>query len=188
MDHYLDLRLRTDPEIPAFDLMSALFGKLHRALARMNNAPIGVSFPDHNAKAPHLGLCLRLHGTSVALSALLATDWLQGVRDHVHAADIQTVPANALHRRVYRVQAKSSPERLRRRAMRRHGIDADAARQRIPDSAAEALRLPFVTLGSRSTGQPSFNLYIQHGPTQPTPLAGELNAYGLSKTATVPWF
>lgn len=30
MDHYLDIRLRPDPEFPPAQLMSVLFGKLHQ--------------------------------------------------------------------------------------------------------------------------------------------------------------
>ena len=32
MDHYVDIDVRTDPEFPAHQLMSALYAKLHRAL------------------------------------------------------------------------------------------------------------------------------------------------------------
>ncbi len=188
MNHYFDLRLRPDPELSRSAVMNALFARLHRALVALRSTAIGISFPEHDADAPHLGGCLRLHGVENALNALMATDWLRGALDHVELAPIRTAPADAQHRHVRRIQAKSSPERLRRRAMRRHGIDAETARQRIPDQVAESLRLPFVTLGSRSTGQTSFNLYIQHGPLQPEPSPGEFNSYGLTRTATIPWF
>jgi len=71
--------------------------------------------------------------------------------------------------------------------MKRHGLDETQARERIPDSAAETLHLPFVQLRSGSTGQ-TFRLFLCLGPAQPTPVSGEFNAYGLSQNATVPWF
>lgn len=188
MDHYIDLHLLPDPEFPAHQLLSALYAKLHRALVQLERNDLGVSFPGHDAAAPSLGTHLRLHSSEAVLAELAALPWLGGLSGLLRHTAIQAVPANAQHRQVTRVQAKSNPERLRRRAMRRHGIDAATARQRIPDSAAETLDLPFVQLGSRSTGQPNFNLYIRHGPLQHAPTAGAFNAYGLSKGATVPWF
>lgn len=188
MDHYLDLNLLPDPEFPPRELLSALYAKLHRALVQLGRDDIGISFPGHDDTVPSLGTHVRLHGNAPALSALAASPWLGGLTGLLRQSPMQPIPAHAQHRAVTRVQAKSSPERLRRRAMRRHGIDATTARQRIPDAAAETLALPFVQLGSRSTGQPSFHLYIRHGPLQHTPTEGAFNAYGLSKGATVPWF
>lgn len=187
MDHYVDIDVRPDPEFPAHQLMSALYAKLHRALVARQGAGIGVSFPGVDAQAPHLGLRLRLHGTVAALAALLASDWLAGMRDHVAMTPPRPVPSLAGHRVVRRVQVKSNPERLRRRLMRRHGVDVSQARERISDEVACWSGLPFVQLRSTSTGQ-SFRLFIEHGPLQPGAVAGDFNSYGLSQGATIPWF
>ncbi|PIQ37967.1 MAG: type I-F CRISPR-associated endoribonuclease Cas6/Csy4 [Lysobacterales bacterium CG17_big_fil_post_rev_8_21_14_2_50_64_11] len=188
MDHYIDLHLLPDPEFPTHQLLSALCAKLHRALVQTGRDNIGISFPGHDEAVPSLGTHLRLHGSEAALSTLIAIPWLGGLTGLLRQSAIQAVPQQAQHRQVKRVQAKSSPERLRRRAMRRHGIDAATARARIPDTAAESLNLPFVQLASRSTGQPCFHLYIRHGPVRATPTSGTFSAYGLSKDATIPWF
>lgn len=187
MDHYVDIDVQPDPEFAAHQLMSALYAKLHRALAAQASTGIGVSFPGLDSKAPHLGTRLRLHGSRADLSALLAVDWLAGMRDHVALMPPTPVLATAQHRTVRRVQVKSSPERLRRRLMRRHAVDEQEARQRIPDDAARLAQLPFVQLRSTSTGQ-NFRLFIEHGPLQPSVLSGTFNAYGLSQQATIPWF
>lgn len=187
MDHYVDIDVQQDPEFPVHQLMSALYAKLHRALVAQNCTLVGVSFPGFGLKGPYLGTRLRLHGDLAALSALLASDWLAGMRDHVTLTQPTRVPATAKHCAVRRVQVKSSPERLRRRLMRRHGIDAQEACQRIPDEAARLVDLPFVQLRSTSTGQ-SFRLFIEHGPAQDNPIPGGFNAYGLSQLATIPWF
>lgn len=187
MDHHVDIQVRPDPEFPAHQLMSALYAKLHRALVAQACTGIGVSFPGVDSNAPHLGLRLRLHGKFSALSALLESDWLTGMRDHVAVTPPALVPPAAQHRAVRRVQVKSSPERLRRRLMRRHGIDAQQARQRIPDGLACLAHLPFTQLRSTSTGQ-NFMLFIDHGPLQPGAVSGDFNAYGLSHGATIPWF
>lgn len=201
MDHYVDFRLLPDAEFAPAMLMAALFTKLHKALAAGALQTIGVSFPqmDVGDAAPArasrtgahpryaLGQLLRLHGTSLALHTLLTTDWLTGMRDHVTCGAVLVVPTDAQHRVVSRVQAKSSSERLRRRQMRRHGLTAEQAQERIPDSAAKTLNLPFLTLRSQSTGQ-TFRMFIRLGPEQATAVPGEFGAYGLSSQTTVPWF
>ena len=191
MDHYVDIDVRVDPDFASHQLMSVLYAKLHRALAARAGSEagsgIGVSFPGFDPKAPYLGTRLRLHGSLADLSALMAGNWLAGMRDHVAVAPPAAVPPDAQHRPVRRVQVKSSPERLRRRLMRRHPIDEQEARKRIPDEVASLTRLPFVQLRSTSTGQP-FRLFIEHGPLLPRAWPGNFNAYGLSREASVPWF
>lgn len=187
MDHYVDIDVQPDPEFPAHQLMSALYAKLHRALVAQGLTRIGVSFPGVNSEAPNLGTRMRLHGELAALSAMLASDWLAGMRDHVALTPPIRVPDSAQNRVVRRVQVKSSPERLRSRLMRRHNLDEQEARQRIPDELACFAYLPFVQLRSTSTGQ-TFRLFIDHGPIQTSAVPGGFNAYGLSQGATVPWF
>ncbi|MEY6431054.1 type I-F CRISPR-associated endoribonuclease Cas6/Csy4 [Thioalkalicoccus limnaeus] len=188
MSHYIDIHLRPDPELPSHQLMDALYAKLHRALVQLQLARVGVSFPGYQETPPALGKTLRLIGPKDTLEQLMAHAWLQGMRDHVDTREIASVPDDATHRCLRRVQAKSNPERLRRRQMRRHALNEEQARVRIPDSTAEVLRLPFVTMRSTSTGH-TFPLFLQLGPpllsAEPD---GEFNSYGLSSTATIPWF
>lgn len=187
MDHYVDLTLLPDPEITQLHLMGALFSKLHRALVAQRSEHVGISFPAVQADRVWLGECLRLHGSQVQLTSLMATPWLIGLRDHVQTTAVLAVPAHAAFRVVSRVQAKSSPDRQRRRQMRRHGLTQAQAQARIPDAAAERLDLPYVQLQSQSTVQ-TFRLFIQHGPLTETAKPGLFSAYGLSPTATIPWF
>lgn len=187
MDHYVDLKLRPDPESSPSHLMAALFSKLHLALVAQKSERIGTSFPAVEAERQWLGDCLRLHGTHADLTTLMQMPWLAGVRDHVQATAVSPVPTKAKHRVVSRVQAKSSPDRLRRRQMRRHGIDATEALARVPDAAIERLDLPYVHVRSHSTAQP-FRLFIQHGDLQDAPTPGCFNGYGLSPVTTIPWF
>ena len=58
---------------------------------------------------------------------------------------------------------------------------------RIPDSQQKPLRMPYIELRSLSNGN-LMRVYVEHGPVQPHPQPGVFNAYGLSATATVPWF
>ena len=187
MAHYLDIHLRSDPEFSAAHLLAALYAKLHRALVRLEASSIGVSFPGHGESAHRLGDCLRLIGPADDLTRLMALDWLSGMRDHVKLGEAAPVPSNAQHRTLRRVQAKSNPERLRRRQMKRHGLNQAQAQQQVPDSVAQRLSLPFIQMTSASTGE-TFRLFLRLGPQQPTLVAGSFNSYGLSTLATIPWF
>jgi CRISPR-associated endonuclease Csy4 len=187
MSHYIDIHLRPDPEFPCHQLMAALYAKLHRVLAQVQASTIGVSFPGYQTVPATLGCTMRLVGPQGDLLRLMEQDWLKGMRDHAEVASVVAVPADTVQRSLRRVQAKSSPERLRRRQMRRHGLTEEQARERVPDSAAELLNLPFVVLASASTGQ-TFLLYLRLGPAEPTAQVGTFNAYGLSTSATTPWF
>lgn len=187
MDHFVNLKLRPDPEIAQPHLMGALFSKLHLALVAQRSEHIGISLPAMRDSPRCLGDHLRLHGNQDDLVAMMATPWLASMRDHVEVSAVLPVPANACFRVVSRVQAKSNPDRLRRRLMRRHSIDAAEALARVPDTAAERLDLPYVQLRSLSTVQ-SFKLFIRQGALQDAASPGVFGVYGLSRTATVPWF
>lgn len=187
MDAYLELHLLPDPEFPPDMLMSALFTKVHRALVSYGEGRIGISFPDVGKKAGQLGQRLRLHGQASDLEKLMASNWLQGMRDHLATFAIRPVPDGATHRIVRRVQVQSNPERLRRRLIRRKGITTDEAKAAIPDSVAERLSLPWLDIISRSTQQ-KFRLFIEHLPQQTARSTGIFNSYGLSNEASIPWF
>ena len=187
MNYYLDLHLLPDPEFSFSLLMNALFGKLHRGLTAACMDGIGVSFPQHDDSRPTLGEQLRLHGERDVLEGFMQTGWLAGMRDHLQLAEITKVPESVRYRCVRRVQAKSNPDRLRRRYMKRHQVDEQAARKAIPDDTAEYLALPYVTLNSHSTGQ-RFRLFIAHGQLVDQPVPGTFSHYGLSAGATIPWF
>jgi CRISPR-associated endonuclease Csy4 len=187
MWYYVDIRIRPDMEFPAHQLMSALYANLHRVLVQTGLTTVGVAFPGYRLSPPDLGATLRLLGPASDLDRLMARGWLLGMRDHVAVTPISEVPAKTAHRRLCRVQAKSSPERLRRRQMRRHGFTEDEARSAVPDSAAERLKLPFVSVASASTGQ-HFRIFLHLGEAESQAQTPQFNAYGLSSTSTIPWF
>lgn len=188
--HYIDITLLPDPEFSHAHLLGALVAKLHRALAQGQTTDIGVSYPQHvasPAKTRTLGALLRLHGTPDGLQRLMAQDWLKGMRDHTHVAELRLVPLQAQHRAVIRRQFKTSAERLRRRRMMRKGETAEQAAAAIPSTVERRPELPFVQLRSGSTGQ-AYCLYVEHGPIVMQHAPGAFNAYGLGQGATVPWF
>jgi len=187
MNTYIDNVIIPNPEIASVILLDALFGKLHRTLGLLGNGAVGVSFPRFDNAQPTLGPCLRLHGTAAALGVFEELEWLGAVRDHVRTTGLTPVPEVAGYRTVRRVQVKSNPARLRRRLIARHGMTETVALQAIPDTAARRSNLPFLTVKSASTAQ-TFRLLIQHGPLVSDPTQAAFSAYGLSTTATIPWF
>lgn len=186
MDQYIEFRLLPDPEFAPMQLMNILYGKLHLALASVGCGDIGVSFPDGD-NARTLGTRLRLHGTADALDRLMQKNWTIGIRDHVAQKPRLPVPVDAKFRCLYRVQAKSNPDRLRRRLMKRHGMDAETAFKQIPDNAVETLELPYVQMKSLSSGK-QFRLFFRYGEVEDSARSGSFSAYGLSREASVPWF
>ena len=189
MTHYVDISLHTDPDLARHVLMDELFGRLHRALAGRSVGDIAVTFPGYSLHPPGFGSVLRLLGPAARLDGLLGNS-AGGLRlpaGMAHVSELAPVPPNAAHRTLRRVQVASSAERLRRRQMRRHGIDYQEAVARIPNGAESRLRLPFITLHSASTGQ-RFPMFLSLGALEGEARAGTFNAYGLSAEATVPWF
>lgn len=187
MDHYCDIQLRPDPDFVPAVLMNALCSKLHRALVAQPSLQLGISFPDYSLTPRTLGNCLRLHGLHTELTALHQSHWLSGMQDHVLLGAIQAVPTDAQQIAVRRVQAKSSPERLAKRYAQRHNISESEALVLYQSVKPKKLKLPFLTLNSQSTGQ-RFTLFIQQSKPQSQSVAGTFNRYGLSTSATVPWF
>ena len=191
LSHYIDLHLRPDPETTPPHLLAALYTRLHRALAAAPTAPAGpgiaVGFPGYDSRRRTLGECLRLYGDEATLQPWATGTWLGSLRDHVRSTAPLPVPADAAHRTLRRIQVKSSPERLRRRLMKRHSLTQEQASERIPDSLARTTPLPYVQLASTSTAQ-QFRLFLALGAAQEAAQTGCFNAYGLSTTATIPWF
>jgi len=183
MDHYLDIRVLPDPEFGQTDLLNALYAKLHRVLPSLTQGRVGVSFPNHNKV---LGECLRLHGTLADLLNLTEVNWLQGMRDYIRLNEPAPVPEGARYCTVRRVQAKSAHNK-RRRSVAKGWLTEEEAQARIPDTQQKEMKLPYAEMHSLSTGS-RMRLYIEHGPLLTEPQPGCFSAYGLSATATIPWF
>lgn len=182
----MEFTLLPDPEIVTGVLMSELFGHLHLALVEHGAGEIGVSFPQAN-DVVGLGNVLRIHSANSRLLVIKKALRLGALVGYMEVIGPRGIPADVTYLTVRRVQAKSSPARLRRRLMRRHGMSLAQAAAQVPDKAKEMLKLPFINLKSASTDQP-FPLFIKQGEQQLQSQFGRFSSYGLSATATVPWF
>jgi CRISPR-associated endonuclease Csy4 len=184
VDHYVEIRLLPDPEFQETMLMSALFAKLHRALAADRQGDVGISFPQAQKT---LGDTIRLHGSSSNLERIMNLNWIKGLTDHANVSPILAVPAPCRYRNVKRVQAKSSVERLYRRSVKKGWLTEEEAEMKVAESKEQYLKQPFVQIKSSSTGQ-MFRLFIQQSKLSDVPREGKFTAYGLSDQATIPWF
>ena len=100
---------------------------------------------------------------------------------------VQPIPTNVSYRNVKRAQSKSNSARLRRRSVAKGWLSEEEAKRKIPDNNNKYLKLPFVKVKSSSSGQ-QFRLFIDHGSILEEKTIGTFNAYGLSSSATIPWF
>jgi CRISPR-associated endonuclease Csy4 len=192
MKFYIDITLLPDAEVGLHFLWQKLYQQTHLALVQMKNAngaaSIAVAFPDYNTEEHQLGKKLRLFTTEQSqLESLDIQKWLARLSDYVHITQIREVPANIRGYACFsRLQAKSSIGRIARRKARRQGITDDKALEMLTKFKERKLNEPFINLQSLSGGK-SFRLFIAK-KTVDQPVKGCFNLYGLSSTATIPWF
>ena len=192
MKFYIDITLLPDVEVGLHFLWQKLYQQIHLALVEMQDingtAPIAVAFPEYDIDKHNLGKKLRLlAGDQRQLDALNIQKWLARLTDYLHMTKVREVPGNiTTFSRFKRLQAKSNVERLARRKARREGISEAEALNKLAGFKEEKLRAPFINLQSLSGGQ-SFRLFIAKEEVEQA-VAGDFSLYGLSSTATVPWF
>ena len=183
MDYYINFKVLPDPEFEVTVLLNALYAKCHRVIGQLGEGQVGVSFPNHKKT---LGDNLRLHGSKEKLSQLMAVNWLKGLGDYTQVSEILAVPNGAQYRTVGRKQ-KKSPQNKRKRAIAKGWCTATEAEEKFKDDLHEPLTLPYAQIKSLST-QNSIRVFIEHGELQENPVKGTYSSYGLSQTATIPWF
>ena len=183
MNHYIEIKLLPDAEIPATVLMNAIYAKLHKALHDLASTNIGVSFPKYKVM---LGNVLRIHSENAALHKLQSMDWVGGMSGYCNVSSIMSVPEGVKFRIVSRKQTTMSQSKLRR-LMRRGSISEDDIRQYKAKMFTQGLDNPYVELVSGSNGQ-KHRRYIEFGELFDQPVAGDFDQFGLSKVATIPWF
>jgi len=183
MNDYVDITLLPDTEIPATVLMNAIYTKLHQALHDLSSNSIGVSFPKYKVT---LGNILRIHGEKSILCDLFSMDWIGGMRGYCEITEIQSIPQDAKFRTVFRKHVSMSESKLRR-LISRGSLADDRVRHYRAKMFSKGLDNPYVELISASNGH-KHRRYIVFGELVDYPTFGAFDQFGLSKTATVPWF
>lgn len=187
MNYYFDIHILADPDFPSHQILTALYMRLHHSLVELRETEVGVSFPQYQRRPRKIGAILRLHGSEKKLEVLLEGQWLQkGLRDHIQVSGIQAVPKDAGHCMVSRVQPKYNIERLIRRAQARKQLSYEEAEASYAEAKPSSEKWPFIQMRSQTTKQ-TFSLFIKQRQLEDQQ-QGEFSSYGLSSTATVPWF
>jgi len=183
MNYFIDIKLLPDPEFRATILLNSVYSKLHKTLCDLNSSTIGVSFPAYNVT---LGNILRIHGNQDDLNALQQRDWLGGMSGYCKVSEITSVLDVVKYRTVGRKQTTMSQAKLSR-LIKRGSISQDEVKQYRARMFTKGLDNPYIELVSGSNGH-RHRRYIEFGEMLDSPVAGEFDQFGLSKTATVPWF
>ena len=201
MNYYQDITLLPDADITLGFIWQKVYQQIHLALVENktddNHSTVAVGFPKYGNKGFPLGNKLRLFAQSEdVLHQLKIENWLSRLTDYCHIKSIQPVPDKIEGYGCFkRKQFKSN---LRKEAQRR----AKYKNESLEDALAHfqhydtECKLPYINMISLSTRDEQqinrkFKLFIEREPegemfAQPRP--GQFDCYGLSKTATIPWF
>lgn len=183
MQHYIDVRIKPDAELRENVLLNKVYTKLHKALCDLKSTDIGVSFPEYKIR---LGCVIRIHAMEMRLEALQQGDWLGGLIGYCAISAIQSIPDQVRYRTVSRIQSTMSPAKLKR-LIKRGSIQESEIKQYKAKLFQNGLDNPFLELESTSNGH-LHRRYIAFSELMDKPMQGEFDQFGLSKTATVPWF
>ncbi len=183
MDHYLDIKIVSDEEVPIYFIRNKIYSKLHKALFTLKSSDIGVSFPCYKVK---LGDVIRIHSSETRLTELQSKDWLGGLKGYCHVSHVQAIPADVSYRIISRKQVSMTAAKLRR-LIKRGSITPEETKNYKEKMFEKGIGNAFLELVSTSNGH-RHRRYIEFCDLQNEPVKGDFDQFGLSKTATVPWF
>lgn len=183
MDYYIDLNLHPTKENRENVLLNQIYMKIHYKLVDLKSTQIGISFPKHHIT---LGRQLRLHGHEADLQSLLQQIDLSKFGNSISSGSVSLVPSTCSYRTVSRKQPLMSPSKMRR-LLKRGSLTEEDAKNYRRKLFTKGLSEPYLELESNSSQQ-KYRRYITHSPIQKTATVGTFDQFGLSKTATIPWF
>lgn len=196
MKHYVEITLLPTDDIGHYFLWSKIYQQLHLALVELTGGQggsVGFSFPEYSANQLRLGRKLRVFApTETQLAQFNAQKWLERLSDYCHISSIRAVPEQTQFAVFSRKQYVMNPERLARRRAKRKGETFEQAFSHFVGFDGEFSSLPFVALESLSTASSvesnhRFKLFIAQQLVSKSQ-EGSFNCYGLSQSATIPWF
>jgi len=183
MNHYIDIQIQPDAEMRENVLLNKVYTKFHKALFTLQSNDIGVSFPKYRIK---LGSTLRIHAEENRLLHLQQLNWLGGLSSYCKVSAIQSIPDKVMYRTVSRVQTTMSSAKLQR-LIKRGTIAESEIKHYKAKIFQQSLDNAYLEIESASNGH-KHRRYIEFGKLTETSILGEFNQFGLSKTATIPWF
>jgi CRISPR-associated endonuclease Csy4 len=200
MKYYHDITLSPDAEANLGFLWQKVFQQVHLALVDSkvadNESAVALSIVGYGDKTFPLGNKLRLLAASKdILQKLDIYRWLNRLDDYCHISSIKTVPTEVKqYARFNRKNVKSIEKKAQRRALHLAKPYNEVLAYLIEEGQSKACKLPFINVESQEskkrTGQGvscQFLLFIEQVLFDEA-VNGKFDCYGLSKTATVPWF
>ncbi len=199
MKYYIDITLLPDAEANLGFLWQKVYQQIHLALVKnkiaINKSAIAVSFPKYGNKEFPLGDKVRLFADEQGLLKQLNIEkWLSRLTDYTHLKPIKTVPETVNQfARFKRKQFKSNLLKEAKRRAKYKNESLEMALEHFKHYETKS-SLPFINMTSLSMDKDSptisnrnFKLIIDREILE-EPEQGVFNCYGLSKTASVPWF
>lgn len=192
MNYYIDITLLPSSEITLGFLWRKVYQQVHLALAEQKNSSntfdFALSFPHYNDKVFPLGNCIRIFSSSQESFECLNMDkWIEQLKEYILLSEVTSIPNDVEQFAIFkRKQFKSNVSRLARRFAKRKNIDYEEALKHYENFSEKETKLPFINVKSLSSNN-EMKIFILQELTDEK-VKGEFNAYGLSKTATVPWF
>ena len=183
MNHYIDIAINPDAEMRENLLLNKVYSKLHKRLFELQSTDIGISFPHYKVM---LGDLIRIHGLEEKLSKLHAINWLGGLASYCKVSAVQAIPTGVSYRTVSRKQSNMTEAKLRR-LIKRGSITENEIKAYKAKMFQQGLNNPYLEIESTSNGH-KHRRYLQFSELLVAPVDGEFDQFGLSKTATIPWF
>lgn len=183
MKYYIDIKLVPSKDIRENFLLNQVYTSFHKRLYDLKSNSIAVSFPNYKLK---LGKLFRIIADKDALKKLNEKDWLGEYRKFCKVSIIEKVPIGTKYRTVSRIQQNMTEAKLRR-LIKRGSISEDEVKKYRIKMLQGGLENPYVELVSMSNGK-LHRRFLEFGELQDTQVEGEFDSFGLSKSATIPWF
>lgn len=185
MDHYIDIFIKpnADGRERESKLLNLAYTDFHKTLVKLKTEKIGASFPDYDLK---LGCRLRIHGKKIHLMELISFDWINKLGASYEISEITNIPNTVKYRSISRIRTNMSKSKLER-LKKRGSITHDEERNYKAKMFSQGLTEPYLDLLSGSTGH-MHRRFLHFGSLVDSEIIGKFDSYGLSKTATIPWF
>lgn len=207
MKYYQDITLLPEPDIELNFLWCKVFTQMHIALVECKNgngqSDIGFSWPNYHFGKAGVGLGNKLRvfaQTEAQLEKLNVASWLSRLSDYAHISSVKAVPEQVEYvsfaRKSVKGEKRIAKDMLAKAELwsEKSGDSVEKCLQALEATKPTSVnRLPYIVLESQQTkahaqkkAQP-FKLFIEK-INKPEAVVGAYSCYGLSKTATVPWF
>lgn len=203
MNYYQDITLLPDAEVSLGFLWQKIFQQVHIALVDNkvgeNKSAVALSIVHYGNKDFPLGHIVRLFSDRKdVLEKLNVKQWLTRLSDYCHVSSIKAVPDTITQYACFtRKPVKSIYKKAQRRAEHLDKPYEEVLAYLVEENKSKECKLPFIHVESQKTkkcmiekgeqGQYKFRLFIERALAK-CPVEGVFDCYGLSKTATVPWF